>query len=212
MADVPLMNNPMTTAGDVIQGGASGAPSRLAIGTAGQILKVNAGATALEYGDESGGGADPLGYTTILKAADQDVVNAQNTDDTDFQFAVTAGKIYMIEALFAFSTDTAAADAEWRYATSAGTMDGRGVWIGITTADSGQAGGIATTAAANSSNQAVGSTASDLGYPITGRLALTVRQNTSSGTFKIQFGNNTTGSGRTTRMLAGSYLRYKQIN
>lgn len=55
MADVPLMNNPMTTAGDIIQGGASGAPQRLAIGTAGQVLKVNAGATALEYDDESGG-------------------------------------------------------------------------------------------------------------------------------------------------------------
>lgn len=56
MADVSLMSNPMTTAGDVIQGGASGAPSRLAIGTAGQVLKVNAGATALEYADETAGG------------------------------------------------------------------------------------------------------------------------------------------------------------
>src|SRR5574338_1635977 len=50
MADVPLMSNPMTTAGDVIYGGASGAPTRLAIGTAGQVLKVNAGETAVEWG------------------------------------------------------------------------------------------------------------------------------------------------------------------
>lgn len=57
MADVPLLKNPMTTAGDIVQGGASGAPSRLAIGTAGQILKVNAGATALEYGNASSSGA-----------------------------------------------------------------------------------------------------------------------------------------------------------
>ncbi|MCC6619458.1 MAG: hypothetical protein IT341_10530 [Chloroflexi bacterium] len=56
MADVPLMKNPMTAAGDIIQGGASGAPSRLAIGTAGQILKVNSGATALEYAPSGGGG------------------------------------------------------------------------------------------------------------------------------------------------------------
>lgn len=56
MADVPLMNNPMTTAGDVIYGGASGAPTRLGVGTAGQVLKVNAGATAVEWDDESSGG------------------------------------------------------------------------------------------------------------------------------------------------------------
>lgn len=53
MADVPLMNNPMTTAGDVVYGGASGVPSRLGVGTAGQVLKVNAGATAPEWGSTS---------------------------------------------------------------------------------------------------------------------------------------------------------------
>lgn len=57
MADVPLMNNPMTTAGDVIYGGASGAPTRLAVGTAGQVLKVNSGATAVEWGAASGAAA-----------------------------------------------------------------------------------------------------------------------------------------------------------
>jgi len=50
------MTNPMTTAGDIIYGGASGTPTRLAIGTAGQVLKVNAGATAPEWGSASGGG------------------------------------------------------------------------------------------------------------------------------------------------------------
>lgn len=44
-----LMTNPMTTAGDLIVGLASGNPSRLAIGTANQILGVNSGATAHEY-------------------------------------------------------------------------------------------------------------------------------------------------------------------
>lgn len=58
MADVPLMNNPMTTAGDIVQGGASGVPARLGIGSAGDVLKVNAGATALEYGAASAGGGE----------------------------------------------------------------------------------------------------------------------------------------------------------
>lgn len=43
MADVPLMENPMTTAGDVIKGGVSGAPTRLAKGTDGQVLTLAAG-------------------------------------------------------------------------------------------------------------------------------------------------------------------------
>lgn len=38
------MTNPMTTAGDLITGGASGAPGRLGVGTDGQVLKVVSGA------------------------------------------------------------------------------------------------------------------------------------------------------------------------
>lgn len=41
--------NPMTTAGDIIVGGVSGAPARLAMGSALQQMRVNAGGTALEY-------------------------------------------------------------------------------------------------------------------------------------------------------------------
>ncbi|MDH4581366.1 DUF2793 domain-containing protein [Pseudomonas sp. BN415] len=48
------MANPMTTAGDVIVGGSSGTPQRLAKGTDGQVLKVVSGAIA--WAAESGGG------------------------------------------------------------------------------------------------------------------------------------------------------------
>lgn len=40
------MTNPMTTAGDLIRGGTSGAPARLAVGTNGQVLTVVSGAPA----------------------------------------------------------------------------------------------------------------------------------------------------------------------
>ena len=40
------MTNPMTTAGDLIAGGTSGAPSRLGVGADGQVLKVVSGAPA----------------------------------------------------------------------------------------------------------------------------------------------------------------------
>jgi hypothetical protein len=43
------LTNPMTTAGDLIRGGSSGVPTRLAMGSALQRLRVNSGGTALEY-------------------------------------------------------------------------------------------------------------------------------------------------------------------
>ncbi|GAB1444179.1 hypothetical protein MASR2M39_30250 [Ignavibacteriales bacterium] len=65
------MANPMTTEGDVVYGGASGAPTRLAKGTAGQVLKMNSGATAPEWGAEGGGGGDwtELANVTLASAA-----------------------------------------------------------------------------------------------------------------------------------------------
>lgn len=47
------MSNPMTTAGDIIVGGASGAPLRLPIGTEGQVAVVRSG--ALVYEAQAGG-------------------------------------------------------------------------------------------------------------------------------------------------------------
>jgi hypothetical protein len=49
------LTNPMTTQGDVIYGGASGVPTRLAKGTAAQVLAMNAGATAPEWATGGGG-------------------------------------------------------------------------------------------------------------------------------------------------------------
>lgn len=45
------LKNPMTTAGDTIYGGADGVPTRLAKGTASQVLTMNSGATAPEWGN-----------------------------------------------------------------------------------------------------------------------------------------------------------------
>ena len=50
------MTNPMTTQGDIIIGGSSGTPTRLAKGTAGQVLTMNSGATEPEWQTPSGGG------------------------------------------------------------------------------------------------------------------------------------------------------------
>jgi len=49
VADAAGMTNPMTTTGDVIYSSSGSTPARLGLGTAGQVLKVNSGATAPEW-------------------------------------------------------------------------------------------------------------------------------------------------------------------
>lgn len=61
ITNVVYMTNPMTTAGDIIYGGASGTPARLAAGTEGYVLTM--GATNPAWAEATGGssgGADIL--------------------------------------------------------------------------------------------------------------------------------------------------------
>ena len=70
-ADSAGMTNPMTTTGDTIYSSSGSTPARLGIGTAGQYLKVNSGATAPEWATLSAGGMTEIatgnltGSTTI---------------------------------------------------------------------------------------------------------------------------------------------------
>jgi hypothetical protein len=57
--DTTGMTNPMTTTGDVIYSSSGSTPARLGIGTAGQVLQVNSGATAPEW-------ATPAAAATLL--------------------------------------------------------------------------------------------------------------------------------------------------
>lgn len=54
--DTTGMVNPMTTTGDTIYSSSGSTPARLGIGTAGQVLQVNSGATAPEWATISSGG------------------------------------------------------------------------------------------------------------------------------------------------------------
>jgi hypothetical protein len=53
--DTTGMTNPMTTTGDTIYSSSGSTPARLGIGTAGQVLQVNSGATAPEWATPAGG-------------------------------------------------------------------------------------------------------------------------------------------------------------
>jgi len=55
--------SPLTTAGDTLYGGTSGAGTRLSIGTAGQVLTVNGGATAPQWSTPATGTVTSVGGT-----------------------------------------------------------------------------------------------------------------------------------------------------
>ena len=56
--------SPLTTAGDTLYGGTSGAGTRLGIGTAGQVLTVNAGATAPQWSTPTTGTVTAVSVTS----------------------------------------------------------------------------------------------------------------------------------------------------
>jgi hypothetical protein len=153
------------------------------------------------------------GFTVITKSADQDVTNAQNTNDTELQFAVTAGKHYIVRLFLLTSGNNTTGDFEWRLAVSAGTMDGRGLAPGIDATNGPAYISIGAVAATSSANIPVGvNAAADLGFPTVSMCEFAFRQNTSSGTLNVQFGNNSASSGRTSRMMQGSTLTYRQTD
>ena len=65
VTDATGMTNPMTTTGDTIYSSSGSTPARLGIGTAGQVLQVNSGATAPEWAAPVSGGMTSLGSGTL---------------------------------------------------------------------------------------------------------------------------------------------------
>lgn len=101
------LSNPMTTAGDIIYGGASGVPTRLPVGTANQVLRTNAGATAPEWAAASGG----VGAYAIVRYVTGDITLGSGTSMVvlsgpgDCVVTAAAGDLLMV-GLSARTTDT----------------------------------------------------------------------------------------------------------
>jgi hypothetical protein len=75
ITDATGMTNPMTTTGDVIYSSSGSTPARLGIGTAGQVLQVNSGATAPEWISPAASGLTKISTTTITNTASTDISN-----------------------------------------------------------------------------------------------------------------------------------------
>ena len=76
--DTTGMTNPMTTTGDTIYSSSGSTPARLGIGTAGQVLTVNSGATAPEWAAPAGGGK-------VLQVIQDTVTAGVSTTSTSMQ-------------------------------------------------------------------------------------------------------------------------------
>lgn len=80
LANAAIAKSTVTTAGDIIYRNAT-VPTRLGIGTAGQVLTVNSGATAPEWATASSGGGQTLLSTTSLSGATTTVTIAGGYKD-----------------------------------------------------------------------------------------------------------------------------------
>ena len=86
-ADAAGMTNPMTTTGDTIYSSSGSTPARLGIGTAGQILAVNSGATAPEWVAAPSSGGMTLLSTTTLSGATT-TISSISQSYTDLQIYI----------------------------------------------------------------------------------------------------------------------------
>jgi hypothetical protein len=97
--DTTGMTNPMTTTGDTIYSSSGSTPARLGIGTAGQVLTVNSGATAPEWKTPVGGGGKVAQVLQTIKTDTFTTSSNTFTDITGLSVSITpssaTSKIYV---------------------------------------------------------------------------------------------------------------------
>ena len=93
---VDALANPMTTQGDVIYGGASGAPTRLAKGTAAQVLTMNTGATAPEWKTPTAGGGGAVVQIVQTQSGGVQTTTATIPFDNTIPQNTEGGELYTL--------------------------------------------------------------------------------------------------------------------
>jgi hypothetical protein len=149
--------------------------------------------------------ADPAGWTTIVKSANQDVTNSTTlVDDTDLQFSVVAGGYYMVEMNLCWSGTNATVDYKFSFTPSTGTITGRGLITGYNTS-------VAPVIIAfqNGGTVQLG-TVTSIDTLLHGKITFSFLAS-SNATVKYQFANNG-ATNATSRTWKGSILKYKRID
>lgn len=155
--------------------------------------------------------ADPAGWTTIVKSANQDVTNnATLQDDTELQFSVVAGGHYMIDMDLVTSSNNSTSDYKFAFKVSSGTIDGLGTTQTMTTASGITNLLVSASSSVSTSSISIGA-AADINRLLYTRLNFAFYADTNA-TFKYQFAQNSAIAGTTARTWKGSILRYKRID
>ena len=154
-------------------------------------------------------GADPSGWTTIVKSANQDVTNDSNLqDDTELQFSVVAGGRYMIEMDIIWSANDPTGDYKFDYALSNGTMIAYGFYY---TYNNVRINNVIAVNQQTSADVVLQTITANIDTPIPLKLVIPAVIN-DNATFTFRFSNSTAGATRTSRTWKGSILRYKRID
>jgi len=115
----------VTTAGDLIYGTAADTVARLGIGTAGQVLQVNSGATAPEWAAPAAGGA----LKFISRSSFSNVANTGTTFDTVFS-ATYKTYLVVIENISAATTSNSL-HFQFRNGSSTLATTYNSAWFGL---------------------------------------------------------------------------------
>jgi hypothetical protein len=152
---------------------------------------------------------DPLGFTSIIKSANQDVTNSATfVDDTDLQFSVVANGMYIVEMQLIYSGNNLTADYKFQFLVTSGTITGRGIYLGYTVGSSSTASPITASATNAITAVALGVVETNVAQPITCTIYYTFTAS-ANATFKFQFANNTATAAAISRTNKGTYLKYK---
>ena len=124
LADAAIPKSIVDAAGDLIYATADNTVARLGIGTAGQVLKVNSGATAPEWGAAASGA-----LALIQRSSFSNVANTSTTFDGVFSSTYT-NYLIRIESLYAA---TVADDLQLQFRYSGTTQTGYygGLWQAV---------------------------------------------------------------------------------
>jgi hypothetical protein len=118
--------NPSTTEGDIeYRSATANTNTRLGIGTAGQVLQVNSGATAPEWATPSSGGMTLIS-TTTLSGASVTLSSIPSTYKSLYVFITEAYGTDAVNVQLRFNSDTAA-NYSWSTITAAGGSVGQEV-------------------------------------------------------------------------------------
>jgi hypothetical protein len=156
--------------------------------------------------------ADPAGWTTIVKSANQDVTNnATLQDDTDLQFSVVAGGHYMLQMDVCYSGNNTTGDYSFQLRVTSGNMKGQGTLYSYSSAGAITNGSLTANGAINTNSPQLGVNVADLDSLQFLQIWFNFTAS-ANATLNYRFANAAAAAGRTSRTWKGSILKYKRID